>query len=83
MKYYLLKINGRGKAIKELESGSLAMLKLWALQNTTGKSSCHIADSNGKVLFITIGKGPGEFPEIHDNDSLCNEFTLEGIADEV
>ncbi|MDF2615384.1 MAG: hypothetical protein K0Q47_39 [Sedimentibacter sp.] len=62
----LLKVNGRGKNEMLLEGESMAMLKIWAMQNTKGKAKCYIADSSNKVVMIISGV-PGSLPTIDKN----------------
>jgi hypothetical protein len=63
---YLLKVDGRGKNKVSMEGESLAMLKIWAMQNTTGKSKCYIANETRKVVIIISGNN-GSLPSIDKN----------------
>lgn len=57
-----LRIDGRGKQT-QVTGKSLAMLKLWAMQNTWGKAVTYVADENRKVIMIVKGHQK-DFPEI-------------------
>lgn len=59
----LLQQDYRGKRIIALD-GLPAMLKLWALQNTTGKKQTYIFAPDGHCIAGYIGQGKGEFPEV-------------------
>jgi len=62
-KAILLQIDGRGKNKISLE-GYPAMLKFWALQNTTGKSKSYIAfKDDRRVFFLVEGQGKNNFPK--------------------
>jgi len=62
-KAILLQIDGRGKNKISFE-GYPAMLKLWALQNTTGKSKSYIAfKDDRRVFFLVEGQGKNNFPK--------------------
>lgn len=62
----LLKVNGNGKNVKIIDSDSMAMLKIWAMQNTNGKSKCYIADETRKVVMIVSGN-QDNLPTINKN----------------
>lgn len=65
-KAILLQVDGHGKAKISLE-GYPAMLKLWALQNTTGKSKTYIALKEDRRVFVLYeGQGGKNFPKITD-----------------
>ena len=66
-KAILLQIDGRGKTKIALE-GYPAMLKLWALQNTKGKSKTYIAFKDDRRIFVLYeGRGKeSNFPKITD-----------------
>lgn len=65
----LLQIDGRGKN-KVAMTGVLSMLKLWALQNTRGKSKTYVSDEKGKVLLICSGNGGNNFPTIQKESEI-------------
>ena len=63
--YKIRKFNGKGRLLAELECEVLAMCKLYALQNTTGKGKCDIVDmTTGEILFVTEGQGQNVFPKV-------------------
>lgn len=62
-----------GKLDTVLSSGSPAMLKLWALQNTTKSKTTLLYDPDGHVIYKVVGQASG-FPKVFDrsdkNDSM-------------
>ena len=68
MKYLIYQRDGRGKHLRTLETQSLALAKLFALQNTRGKGVTDILDAEtGEVLYIVVGQGANMFPKVIDN----------------
>lgn len=61
---YAVKKDGRGK-VTVMEGMSLAMLKLWALQNTRGKAVTYVCDQDYKVVLMVEGRGQ-DLPKITD-----------------
>lgn len=57
-----VKKDGRGK-ITVMEGMSLAMLKLWALQNTSGKAITYVCEPDGRIVQIVEGRGK-DFPKV-------------------
>lgn len=52
--------NFRGKVLKTVEANSAAMLKLYALNNTTGKKTSIIMNEDtNEILMVVIGQGDG------------------------
>ena len=73
--FNITRFNGRGKVLQVLETQSLAMAKLFALQNTTGKGETCITDSEtGEVLFIVKGQGANCFPKVFDTRDGQNKL---------
>lgn len=63
----ITRFNGRGKVLQVLECESLAMSKMYALTNTTGKGQTCISDSDtGEVLYVVQGMGKDCFPKVFD-----------------
>lgn len=63
----ITRFNGRGKVLQVLECESLAMSKMYALTNTTGKGQTCISDSEtGEVLYVVQGMGKDCFPKVFD-----------------
>lgn len=63
----ITRFNGKGKVLQVLETQSLAMAKMFALTNTTGKGQTCISDSEtGEVLYIVQGTGKDSFPKVFD-----------------
>lgn len=58
-----------GKVDIALEGGSLAMLELWALQNTTKTKQTIIMDSEDNVVYCCIGDESG-FPKVVDPNTM-------------
>ena len=56
--------DGRGK-LTVMEGQSLAMLKLWAMNNTWGKANTFVCDETNKVVFLVQGRGR-DLPKITD-----------------
>lgn len=70
--YEIKQYDYRGKVKIVLEGQSLALCKLWALQNTKGKSSTFVYNESGDPIYLVEGQGKDKFPEIHDITSvLC------------
>ena len=66
--YLICRRDGRGRNLQTLETKSLAMAKLYALQNTKGKGVTDILDAEtGEVLYIVVGQGANMFPKVIDN----------------
>lgn len=65
MMYTIVKLNGRGNVLQRLDTKSLAMAKLFCLQNTTNKGETCICDSEtGEVYYIVKGQGANCFPKV-------------------
>lgn len=63
--YTITMFNGRGNVLRVLETKSLAMAKLFCLQNTTNKGETCISDSEtGEVYYIVKGQGANMFPKV-------------------
>ena len=56
-----------GKMVKAIESGSKAMLSLYALQNLTKTRAAIIIDESGEVIDCYVGNESG-FPKKMDSD---------------
>lgn len=65
-KYVVAKFYANGKVVQVLESASLAVCKLFALQNVTPKGRTAIFDEFpvGNVLFAVQGTGRYSFPKV-------------------
>lgn len=75
-----LQVNGRGKAIIQLE-GYRALINLWALQNTDGKKTTYVADKETRKV-IRIYKGNGkDFPTVLKEDEIDDDLYLEKAAE--
>lgn len=69
--YEIVKFDGRGKALQLLFSESLAMSKLFCLQNTTGKGKTVVYDLyTRKVVYSTKGTGRNCFPIVTFDASI-------------
>lgn len=64
--YTIRQYDGRGKHKITLESESLALCKLYALQNTTGKGETIVEDDCGLILYHVKGQGNNQFPLVAD-----------------
>ncbi len=71
------KFDGRGKPLISLEGQSIAMLKIWALQNTTNKqvSIVYNEDTNETELVV-VGNGKGNFPKIIKDKALMAAYQI-------
>lgn len=50
----------RGKVLKTVEANSAAMLKLYALNNTTGKKTSIMMNEDTKeIVMVVLGNGDG------------------------
>lgn len=73
--FEITRFNGRGKVLQVLECGSLAMSKMYALTNTTGKGQTYISDSEtGEVLYVVQGMGKDCFPKVFDTKDGKNKL---------
>ena len=71
----ITRFNGRGKVLQVLEFESLAMSKMYALTNTTGKGQTCISDSEtGEVLYVVQGMGKDCFPKVFDTRDGKNKL---------
>ena len=71
----ITRFNGRGKVLQVLETQSLAMAKMFALTNTTGKGQTIISDSEtGELLYVVQGMGKDCFPKVYDTRDGKNEL---------
>lgn len=78
-RFYLIRFTKKqGKINKTLEAGSEAMLKLWALQNTTKSTACFIFDDEGNITYHTEGTDSG-FVKIIDTEGENIEDYCPGI----
>ena len=67
MMYTIIKFDGRDRILQTLETKSLAMAKLFALQNVTAKGRTVVCDSQtGEVLYAVHGTGKNSFPKVYD-----------------
>ena len=71
--YVIKKVSGKGKVLASLESRSLAVCKLWCLQNTTGKSRSTVTDDSGfgLVVYEVEGQGKNVFPKVIDHTKIA------------
>lgn len=69
-----------GKIDKTMTGIGVAMMKMWALNNTPKtKATMIIERDTGKVLFLA--KGTGEFPKVQDKDlGSCEEYGIPAEA---
>lgn len=65
-----IKTTARGKVQQIAEGGSLALLKLWALQNVSGKGRIIVEDDERKVVLLVEGRGSGNFPKVTKNPPI-------------
>ena len=73
--FEITRFNGRGKVLQVLECESLAMSKMYALTNTTGKGQTFISDSEtGEVLYVVQGMGKDCFPKVSDTQDGTNKL---------
>ena len=76
-----------GKIDTTLTGLGSALLRMWAMQNTTpSKGTLVINRETGAVILHIVGKKDG-FPEINSNCGTCDEFgvsleELQSIKDE-
>lgn len=83
--YVLVYYKKRNGAIeKTLEGIGPAMLKLWALQNTTSsKASLIFEKESGKVIFLATGK-KDSMPDVQKEDlGYIEDYGLAIIDDEL
>lgn len=64
--FTILRYNGKYKLLSILEIKSLAMAKLYALQNTKGKGYTRVEDDDGSVVYEVEGQGNSCFPKVTD-----------------
>ena len=65
--YTIIKFDGRDKVLQVLDTKSLAMAKLYALQNTTAKGRTVVTcPETGEVLYAVHGTGKNSFPKVYD-----------------
>ena len=58
-----------GKINKTLEGTGCALLKFWALQNTTSNTFCMVFEKDsGKIMLATEGVAGAGFPRIADGN---------------
>jgi hypothetical protein len=78
-RFYLIRFTKKqGKINKTLEAGSEAMLKMWALQNTTKTTACFIFDDEGNITYQTEGTDTG-FPKVIEPEGENIEYYCPGI----
>lgn len=71
------KFDGKGKSIISLESQSLAMLKLWAMQNTTGRQTSIVYNEDTSELeLVVVGTGKGNYPKVITNKTLMAAYQI-------
>jgi hypothetical protein len=62
--HVLYKFDGRGKCVQCLEALGAAMLKGWALMNTSGKAKTIIMEEDTQnIIMVVLGKGK-DFPKV-------------------
>ena len=63
--YEIIVFNGKGRILRVLETESMPLAKLYAMQNTTAKGHTDIIDDEtGEVLFTVEGQGRDMFPKV-------------------
>lgn len=69
-----------GKIDTTMESGSSAMLTLWALNNTTSTKVTYVFNTDtGDVLIICTGVNGRNFPEVERHPVLNIEDVIPGF----
>jgi hypothetical protein len=63
--------NHRGKVLKTVEANSAAMLKLYAMNNTTGKKTSIVMNEDTKeIVMVVLGNGDGWPRAITNKDEI-------------
>ena len=76
--FEITRFNGRSKVLQVLECESLAVSKMYALTNTTGKGQTCISDSEtGEVLYVVQGMGKDCFPKVFDTKDGKNKLVTQ------
>lgn len=80
-KHFLVRFSKKtGKIDTTIEGLGTALLKLWALNNTTPTKECLILNCYGQVLFHTVGK-KNDFPDVLEPENEhINEY-CEGLLE--
>lgn len=75
--YTAIQFNFRGKVTKQLDATGCAMLKLWALKNTSGKSKTAIMElETNKIIMVVEGRGRDNFPKVYTTEEDLKQFEI-------